>query len=56
MFHPIPEWKVESLYMVTLPYRDKKTFRYASCRAISQRTDGCTLNNFSAQNNFMEIF
>jgi hypothetical protein len=49
MFSSIPEWTVQSPYMVTLPYRYKKVFRSTLDLAIPQRTGGCTLNNFSAQ-------
>jgi hypothetical protein len=42
------EWKVESLYMVTLPHQDKKIFRSTSYLAIPQKTNEFTLNNFSS--------
>jgi hypothetical protein len=48
VLHPIPEWKVESLYMVTLPHQDKKIFRSTSYLTIPQKTNEFTLNNFSS--------
>ena len=42
------EWKVESLYMVTLPHQDKKIFRSTSYLTIPQKTNEFTLNNFSS--------
>ena len=42
------EWKVESLYMVTLPHQDKKIFRSTTYLTIPQRTNEFTLNNFSS--------